>query len=192
MLHPIVTLISQLRFRRDGQMDKSGAHYREGRASIYTHSITRSKTYCSDYQQIILLSILHTSPPNILMALLMPFYACKKQMRVKQDWTDTKHFNWILNTQRAYVLLHTKVLASCLSSNIYQYCNHTDQLWSVASWCVILIPVSHLHTLTVHSFLSNYMFQLNVAIIRFTYTFKFIAPGQSHIHSLMLSWCCLN
>jgi hypothetical protein len=31
----------------------------------------------------------------------------------------------------------------------------------------MLILVSHFHTLTAHSYLSNYMFQRNVAIIRF-------------------------
>jgi hypothetical protein len=63
----------------------------------------------------------------------------------------------------------------------------------------LLILVSHFHILTVYSFLQNYMFQPNVAIIRFEYMFEVIALGQSHIHSSMflnvvslLSQCCLS
>jgi hypothetical protein len=51
----------------------------------------------------------------------------------------------------------------------------------------MLILVSHFHTLTVHSFLSNDMFQPNVAIIRFEYMFEVIALGQLHIYSVMMS-----
>jgi hypothetical protein len=51
----------------------------------------------------------------------------------------------------------------------------------------LLILISHSHTLTVHTFIPNYMFQPNVAIIRFEYMFEVIALGQSHIYSSMLS-----
>jgi hypothetical protein len=49
----------------------------------------------------------------------------------------------------------------------------------------LLILVSHFYTLTVHTFLPNYMFQPNVAIIRFEYMFEVIALGQSHINLSM-------
>jgi hypothetical protein len=45
-----------------------------------------------------------------------------------------------------------------------------------------LILVSRFHTLTVHSFLSSYMFLPNVAIIRFEYMFEDIALGLGWPH----------
>jgi hypothetical protein len=63
------------------------------------------------------------------------------------------------------------------------YHQETAELFTATNFFLIL--VTHFHTLTDHSFLPNYMFQPNVAIIRFEYMFEVIALGQSHIHSSM-------